>query len=249
MKSVKFQRSTAERLRWLAECGCPVDILEVESSIKIEQAIGSDVTHLFELPDSRTGCILDLRVINGGPGHRSIRELEFTMPWSDFGFQLLPDPREAGGPYPNLYRFPGTSIEYDRNIVLNHVLIPDRKLQPNCPKSGLLLGVGNPMPEEILPRAALTGVLRLIPDTGSPVICEVELWVDRTSMHRAKSNKRPRGHDGLYGTKIRSERGRVDSADYDRDGDVPPRVSSSARPGGDGYIRGDSGKQRTERER
>src|SRR5665213_741222 len=126
MRSVKPQRSTVELLRWLSEHGCPVDILEVESSITIEQQIKDDVTHLFELPDSRTGCILDLRVINEGPGHRSIRDLEFTLPWSDFGFQLLEDPKEmGGGRYNNRYCFPGTELDYHRDMVLNHVLLPD----------------------------------------------------------------------------------------------------------------------------
>ncbi len=222
MRSVKPQRSTPELLRWLTECGCPVDILGVESSIRIEQQLGDDVTHLFELPDSRTGCILDLRVVNEGPGQRSIRDLEFTMPWSDFGFRLLEDPKEmGGGRYTDLYCFPGTKIEYHRHMVLNHVLLPNGILQPNSPKSGLLLGIGNPMPPEIL--TAFTGVLRLSTDGGTTGTCEIALWADRT-MSRAKSNKRPPQYDGLYGTKIRSERGR------------------------DGYIRTDTGKQRAEKE-
>src|SRR5450755_74815 len=108
MGSTKLQRS--ELLRWLADRGCPVDILEVESSITIEQQVGDDVTQLFDLPDGRTGYILDLRIVNEGPGARSIRALEFKMPWSDCGFQLLQDPKETGGRHSNnLYCFPGTS--------------------------------------------------------------------------------------------------------------------------------------------
>jgi hypothetical protein len=237
MGSTKLQRS--ELLRWLADRGCPVDILEVESSITIEQQI-DDVTHLFELPDGRTGCILDLRVINEGPGHRSIRDLEFTMPWSDFGFQLLDDPKEMGE---DSYWFPSTQIDYRRHMVLNHALLPDGILQPNCPKSGLLLGIGNPIPPDFFCRAPFTGVLRLIPDSGTPGTCEIRLWVDR-SMRRAKSNKQPK-YDGLYGTNLRSERPSLRSAERNRDDDVSRPAHRSAHQQGDGYIRPDNGKRHT----
>src|SRR5580704_8224108 len=87
-----MQKEIAYHLRWLAAHGCPVDILEIDSFFRIEQQLGDDLTRLFDLPDGRTGCILDLRIINEGPSPRSIRDLEFEMPWSNFGFHLLPDP-------------------------------------------------------------------------------------------------------------------------------------------------------------
>jgi hypothetical protein len=97
MKSVKMQKDAAKLLPWLADRGCPVDIVRIESPIRIEQKNGDDLTRLFDLPDGRTGYALDLRIINEGPGARSIRQLEFRVPWPDFGFQLLQDPRETGG--------------------------------------------------------------------------------------------------------------------------------------------------------
>jgi hypothetical protein len=198
MKSEKMQKDTANHLRWLEANGCPVDILDIESSITIDQQNGDDVTHLFELPDGRTGCVLSLRIINAGPGPRSIRDLEFKMPWSDFGFQLLPDPREAEGPYKNLYRFPGDSLDFPRHMVLNHVLLPDGILQPNRPKSGLLLGVGNRMSIEIRHGAPVTGMLSIITDRGTPGISEIEFWVERMSNARAAPKKRRPRYSGLF---------------------------------------------------
>jgi hypothetical protein len=249
VSSIKIQREIADRLRWLAERGCPVDILKVESSIRIEQQNRDDVTMLFDLPDGRTGCIFDLRIINEGPGPRSVRDLELNMPWADFGFQLLEDPKERGGrDSNNLYRFPGNSIEYPRNMVLNHVLLPDGILQPNYPKSGLLLGIGNPMSQEILHGAAFTGVLNIVTDRGSPGVCEMELWADRMSKPRTKLNKHPPQYEGLYGTAIRSG-APLGCAKYSRDSDVPIRGPRSAHQHRDGYIRGDSGKgHNTEKE-
>ena len=198
MKSAKTQKETAINLLWLADHGCPVDILELESSIRIEQKAGDDLTRLFDLPDGRTGFVLDLRIINGGPGARSIRRLEFKVPWPDFGFQLLPDPRETGGPYKNLYFFPGESLEFSRVSVLNHFLHTDTILQPHHPISGLLLAVGNPMPPEIRHLARLTAMFSIITDSGIPGICEIEMWADRMSMAETRTKKRRRANEGLF---------------------------------------------------
>jgi hypothetical protein len=198
MTLVKKQKETAKLLPWLADHGCPVDILDIESSIRIEQNTGDDLTRLVELPDGRTGGILDLRVINEGPGPQSDRELELKMRWADFGFQLLQDPRKTGGKYRNLYCFPGDSLEFLRETVLNHLLLPDTILQPNHPKSGLLLGVGNPMPPEIRHGARLTAMFSIITDAGIPGICEIEMWADRGSLAQMRTKKRRHENGGLF---------------------------------------------------
>jgi hypothetical protein len=198
MKSAKTQKETATSLLWLADHGCPVDILELESSIRIEQKAGDDLTKLVELPDGRTGCILDLRIVNEGPGPRSIRRLEFKVRGLDFAFQLLQDPRETGAQYKNLYFFPGESLEFSRDLVLNHVLRTDTILLPNHPKSGLLLGVGNPMPPHIRHGTPLASVFSIITDSGIPGICEIEMWADRMSIAETRTKKRRRANGGLF---------------------------------------------------
>jgi hypothetical protein len=198
MTLVKKQKETAKHLHWLADHGCPVDIQEIESSIRIEQKIGDDLTRLFELPDGRTGVILDLRVINEGPGPQSVRDLVFKMRRSDFGFRLLQDPRETGGQYRNLYCFPGESLEFSRDSVLNHLLHTDTILQPNHPKSGLLLGVGNPMSPKIRHGTPLAAVFSIITDSGIPARCEMELCAYRMQMAQTKTKKHRPKSGGLF---------------------------------------------------
>jgi hypothetical protein len=198
MTLVKKQKETGEMLAWLADHGCPVDIVKNESSIRIEQNTGDDLTRLFELPDGRTGCILDLRVINEGPGPQSVRDLEFKVRGLDFGFQLLQDPRKTGGQYRNLYCFPGESLEFLREAVLNHLLHTDTILQPNHPKSGLLLFVGNPMPPNIRHGTPLAAVFSIITDTGIPGRCAIELWAERMSLAQTKTKKHRRANGGLF---------------------------------------------------
>jgi len=203
--TAKLRRATSDRLRWLAEHGCPVNVLKEESTIRIEQQFGDDATLLFDLPDGRTGCMFDLMIVNEGPGVRSVRDLDFKMPWSDFGFQLLPDPRDTEGRRSNnLYRFPGDSLAYSRDMVLNHVLIPDGILKPHLPKRGFLLGVGNPLSQFIRHGATFTGLLTVYIEGGNPSSSDIELWVDRSMKRPGGVKKRTAGYDGLYGTKIRS---------------------------------------------
>jgi len=198
MTHVKKQKETAKHLVWLAHHGCPVDIQEIKSSIRIEQKTGDDLTRIFDLPGGLTGCILDLRIINEGPGPRSIRELEFKVRGLDFGCRWLQDPRETGGQYRNLYFFPGESLEFSRVSVLNHFLHTDTILQPHHPISGLLLALGNPMPPEIRHLARLTAMFSIITDAGIPGICEIEMWADRMSMAETRTKKRRRANGGLF---------------------------------------------------
>jgi len=180
MTSVKIQQKTAELLIWLSTHGCPVDISNIESDIQVEQQDGDDATQLFDLPGGRAAYILDLRIINKGRGPRSIRRVEFEMPWSNSGFQFLPDPRERGGRYKDFYLFPGTGLEYPRDQVLNHVLFSNGILQPNHPAHGVILGIGNPMPREIHHGDTFSGILTIALDSDNPAICEIELWACRS---------------------------------------------------------------------
>jgi hypothetical protein len=196
MTLVKKQKETAKHLVWLAHRGCPVDILDIESPVRIEQNTGDDVSRIFDLPGGLAGCVLDLRIINEGPGLRSIRELKFEM--GGFDCLLLQDPRESRAHYKNLYRFPGEALEFSRDVVLNHVLRRDTILLPNHPLSGLLLGVGSPMPPEIRHGASVTGILSIITDSGSPGICAMELLADRSLRDPLKTKKRRRANGGLF---------------------------------------------------
>jgi hypothetical protein len=234
--TAKNQRGTSDRLRWLAELGCPVNVLKDESPVTIEQQCGDDATLLFELPDGRTGVILDLAIVNEGPGTRCVRDLDFKMPWSDFGFQLLQDPKETGGRRSNnLYRFPADSLAYHRDLVLNHVLLPDGVLKPHLPKRGLLLGVGNPLSAHIPHGATFTGTLTVFIEGANPSSSDIELWVDRSMNQPRSVKKRPAGYDGLYGDKIRSRQAPAYrlTRDFHDDGFPDPASRDAAPDEGD----------------
>jgi hypothetical protein len=234
--TTKIQRGTSDRLRWLAERGCPVNVLREESPIRIDQQSGDDVTLLFNLSDGRTGCILDLAIVNEGPGARCVRDLDFKMPWSDFEFQLLEDPRETTGRRSNvLYRFPGDSLEYPRHMVLNHLLLPDGILEPHLPKRGLLLGVGNPLSPHIPHGARFTGILTLFIEGGNPSASDIELWVDRSMNPPRSVKKRPAGYDGLYGDQIRSGQAPAyrPKPDFHDDGIPDPALRDAVSDKGD----------------
>jgi hypothetical protein len=82
--------------------------------------------------------------------------------------------------------------------VLNHLLHTDTILQPNHPKSGLLLGVGNPMPPDIQHGARVPAVFSIITDAGIPGICEIELCAVRMSTDQQKTKQRRPKNAGLF---------------------------------------------------
>ena len=204
MKSAKMRKEFPELLYWLADHGCPVDIPTVQPTVRIDQAVGDDITIVLDLSDGRAGYILDLEITNEGPGPRFVRGVELQMEWSDTGFELLPDPTETNAGSMNLYRFPGCSIEYPPHMVLNHALIPNGILHPNHPKRGLLLGVGSPMSREIRHGALFTGELTLFFESGTSHTYDLQIRADRLSKPRYPIKKSLAAYDGLYGDKIRS---------------------------------------------
>jgi hypothetical protein len=183
-------RDLADRIRWLAAHGCPVEIPESKSNIKIERSTESDdITQIFDLPGGLAGYIFDVKILNAGFTSCYIRELEFIMCWSDSRFRWLEDPRERDGRYKKLYGFPGTSIEYDIGMVLNHVLIPGAVLRPNYPHLGLLLAVGDPIPPAVRHGSSVTGMLNIFVEGADAGSCQFDLRVDRSSRARGRETR------------------------------------------------------------
>ncbi len=87
------------------------------------------------------------------------------------------------------------------------------------------MGIGNPMPAEILPGLAFTGVLSLITDTGSPGTCEMQLWAERMSNSRKNARKGSRESKGLFEREVETE---DDAAQEDRGSYVPLRAGQRA---------------------
>jgi hypothetical protein len=94
----------------------------------------------------------------------SASDVELRMPWEDAWLQWLADPketerklsyfrrkrngnRERVDTVSNCYCFPGPApLEFDRDLVLNHVLLK-RELEPRRPLRGFLLASGELTPD------------------------------------------------------------------------------------------------------
>ena len=140
----------AALLREMAALGVPVDVSVVEPDVEIAQVGHPSDSMVFDLPDRRAGCSIDLQIINQTSRPIWVRYVELRPPWPNSEFEWLPDPKEMGGD-PFNYRFPGKGApEFPREQVLNHVLSDRGILTPGRPVEGWLLGIGNPKPENLL---------------------------------------------------------------------------------------------------
>ena len=85
--------------------------------------------------------------------------------------------------------FPGTSIEYDIGMVLNHVLIPGAVLRPNYPHLGLLLAVGDPIPPAVRHGSSVTGMLNIFVEGADAGSCHFDPRLDRSSRARGRETR------------------------------------------------------------
>ena len=163
MREISGGEELRHALQELAAFGSPVDLSVAEEnlSLHIQQVGGLSDSIIFDLPNHRTGYVLDIEVLNRRPKTIYPRDLELQLPWEDLQFQWLPDPgtqnhkaKKAQGKrlktkqtQPTLqYCFPDSGgLEYSRNQVLNHYLAENGKLTKK-PMRGLLLAIGARMP-------------------------------------------------------------------------------------------------------
>lgn len=173
--------NSSHTVAWLREfdaAGIPVDLSVAELNVEIEQVGGGWDNLLFDLPDGRAGCIIDLLIINQTSRLIRIRNIELRPPWPNSDFEWLPDPKEAGPDRFN-YNFPGKGAPtFPREQVINHALLGRRILKPGCPLEGWLLGIGNHKPEKLLLGAPLELALAIIGDNHNEYAETITLLID-----------------------------------------------------------------------
>jgi len=126
-------------LREMAAVGIPVDLSVAELDVEIKQVGGLHGNMVFDLPDRRAGCIIDLLIVNQTSRPIPFRDVELRPPWSNSEFEWLPDPRDVGRD-PFNYNFPGKGApKLPREKVMNHVLLDRRILKPGSQVEGWLL--------------------------------------------------------------------------------------------------------------
>src|SRR5437016_9417356 len=137
MQDTQNRRSLTASLKQLAEQGSPVDLSVAEeeekpADLEIEQVGCVYHSTISELSSGLTGYKFDLLITNQTSRKLYCRDLELWLPWEDFRFDWMQDPKEEGKS--EFYRFPGrNSIELPREDVINHVLLAEKGLKPKRP--------------------------------------------------------------------------------------------------------------------
>jgi hypothetical protein len=219
----------AASLREMDAVGIPVDLSVAEIDVEIEQVGGVHDTMVFDLRDGRAGYVIDTIITNQMSRPVRCRDIELRPPWVDSEFEWLRDPREMGGD-PYNYRFPGkAALELPRDQVLNHVLLGGGILKPGgCPRQGLLLGIGSPIPENWRHGAWVDITLAIIAYDHNEYPETITLWVDRLAKLEQKSSRKvPR--QSLFANESAQDLGSLNPGDIvqtpARDSPVPRQAA------------------------
>ncbi|GAC1439306.1 MAG: hypothetical protein NVSMB58_35920 [Terriglobales bacterium] len=214
MRKRPNRRNVGAALRELAALGSAVDLsvaedFEENRKVEIEQVGGAHEPMIFELPDTRSGYILDLEIVNQTSKTIHCTEMILQTAWVDPSFAWLPDPQDTGQHFSylrktrygrrervdavsELYCFPGGSqLEYPRDEVLNHVLLKRGTIPPHRSLKGLLLATGAPMPNVLRHGQWLDATFSVITSDHDEFHAKISLWVERLEFNR-KGSAKPR---------------------------------------------------------
>ena len=198
-------------LRELAAAGSTVDCSVAEcpeenAEVEIRLVGGVHESIVFELPNRRTGYILDLEITNQTSKTIYLSEKELRMQWEDALFDWLPDPKETGRTVSYFVRKNGrrervdvasesyyfsSTLDYPRELVLNHVLLKGCSLQPGCPLTGLLLATGGPMPHDLRHGQWVEPTLALIASNHREYVAQIQLWAERLEVDQKRATRTP----------------------------------------------------------
>jgi hypothetical protein len=117
----------------------------------------------------------------------AVSHIELELPWEQSYFQWLEDPLVIDGPS-QCYRFGDRSLEFQRELVINHRLEVTRSFSAGESAKGFLLGFGyDPIPGNFSQGNLIPAFLILYDQLAHPYRAPVKLCVDRTT-----KNLRPR---------------------------------------------------------
>jgi hypothetical protein len=212
-------------LRELDAAGSTVDCSvarnpEENAEVEICQVGGVCESMVFELPNGRTGYILDLEITNQtSKTIYCLPETELRMQWEDALFDWLPDPKETGRTVSYFvrkngrrervdvasesYYFSGT-LDYPRDLVLNHILLKGCSLQPGCPLTGLLLATGGPMPHDLRHGQWLEPTLALTASNHREYTAQIRLWTERLEVDQKRATRTPNLYRDRLGFEVGS---------------------------------------------
>jgi hypothetical protein len=148
-------------------------------------------TSVFDLKSGGSGYMLSVAIHNDSTRPIRLHEFRLEMLWHDPEFRWLDDPRRAS-PRKYTYSFPPSeSLEFERDVVLNHRVGSAGQLNPEGSIEGLLLGIGEaPVPDEYHDRQALQMRLLIFDRRGRHSASHFKLYVCRRSRNRIKKGTR-----------------------------------------------------------
>jgi len=146
---------------------------------------------VFGLESGGSGYMLSVAIHNDSNRPIRLHEVRLEMLWHDTAFRWLDDPRRAS-PRKYTYSFPPSeSLEFERDVVLNHYIGGAGQLNPGASIEGLLLGIGeSPIPDEYRDRQLLPTRLLVLDRRGRQYASHLKLYVSRRSRNRVEKGPR-----------------------------------------------------------
>jgi hypothetical protein len=200
MKNEGFdQLAYARRIR---RAGRPIHVPEDDGEVRyipayalrVYQTGGIIESTAFDL-GAGTGFKINL-VITCRVSGFAVSLIELELPWEHTHIQWLEDPKVIDGPS-RCYRFFGnTTLEFERNLVLNHRLKLTQRFSAGESAVGFLLGLGSePIPEDCPHRKMIPAFVVIYDQFARTCRATIELWADRStrSMRPARSGARRKG--------------------------------------------------------
>jgi hypothetical protein len=148
-------------------------------------------TSVFDLKSGGSGYMLSIAIHNDSNRPIRLHEIRLEMLWHDTEFRWIDDPRRAS-PRKYTYSFPPSeSLEFERDVVLNHYIGGAGQLNPGASIEGLLLGMGeSPIPDEYRDRQLLPMRLLVLDRRGRQYASHLKLYVSRRSRNRVEKGPR-----------------------------------------------------------
>ncbi len=171
----------------LAECliklGCPLDLShgyrDTPAGLKLEQNPSVGTNLVLDLWGGGSGYVLDMRVISELNLPMRVRDIKLRTDWGAREISLLADPCHIGPEY-EYYEFPGESLGFSRDVVVNNFLSGKAVLKPHDRIEGLLLAVDEkPIPDDYPEHGRTTVELSIFDYRGNMFTASFKVCVDR----------------------------------------------------------------------
>ena len=196
MNNQKVRETRRKLAIKLRDGGVPLEIPEAEwaQDLVLTQQGGVLQNSVFDLSYARTGFIIDLYILFN-KSNIAISSFAIEVPWHDSSICWLEDPRKMEASC-DCYRFPGTSLEFSRAVVINHFADRCKTRAKGKSVEGLLLGVGSAsMPSDTVHGTDIPAFVTATDQFGHVFSFDISLWADRSAaagLNRSRTRTRRR---------------------------------------------------------